>query len=213
MLIVAFSTNLLWFQLDRDLELNFNVSTTSKILISNSIFNVAVCSTDFTLNVNVLLLVWFLQTKGLQCLPRLVLFTSADAHYSVKKLASFMGMGTDNVYLINTDSNGKMDAGHLGNWFGMDSRFNSIKSLFRFLESEILRAQTEGALPFMVSATAGNETCFTLCTRWWLNTLWIDYVDEQVQLFWAPLTRSRRSPTSATNTRCGCMLMRLGEVS
>lgn len=56
----------------------------------------------------------FTQTKGLQCLPRLVLFTSADAHYSVKKLASFMGLGMDNVYLINTDSVGKMDASHLG---------------------------------------------------------------------------------------------------
>lgn len=84
-----------------------------------------------------------------------------------------MGMGTDNVYLINTNANGKMDAGHLGNWFGLDSQFNSIKSVFRFIESEILRAQTEGALPFMVSATAGNETSFTLCTRWWITTLWM----------------------------------------
>lgn len=51
----------------------------------------------------------------MQSLPRLVLFTSADAHYSVKKLASFMGIGTDNVYLIDTDDVGKMDASHLGN--------------------------------------------------------------------------------------------------
>lgn len=55
-----------------------------------------------------------LQTKGMQSLPRLVLFTSADAHYSVKKLASFMGIGTDNVYLINTDDVGKIDVAHLG---------------------------------------------------------------------------------------------------
>lgn len=47
-------------------------------------------------------------------MPRLVLFTSADAHYSVKKLASFMGLGTDNVYLIETDDKGKMIASHLG---------------------------------------------------------------------------------------------------
>lgn len=58
---------------------------------------------------------FFFQTKGLQCLPRLVLFTSSDAHYSVKKLASFMGIGTDNVYLINTDDAGKIDVNHLGN--------------------------------------------------------------------------------------------------
>jgi glutamate decarboxylase len=44
----------------------------------------------------------------------LVLFTSIDAHYSVKKLASFMGIGADNVYLINTDDAGKMDMNHLG---------------------------------------------------------------------------------------------------
>lgn len=55
-----------------------------------------------------------LQAKGLHNLPRLVLFTSADAHYSVKKLASFMGIGTDNVYLIRTDECGKMDMNHLG---------------------------------------------------------------------------------------------------
>lgn len=56
----------------------------------------------------------FVQAKGLHGLPRLVLFTSADAHYSVKKLASFMGIGSDNVYLINTDESGKMDMNHLG---------------------------------------------------------------------------------------------------
>jgi glutamate/tyrosine decarboxylase-like PLP-dependent enzyme len=47
-------------------------------------------------------------------LPRLVLFTSIDAHYSVKKLASYMGLGTDNVFLINTDEAGKMNIQHLG---------------------------------------------------------------------------------------------------
>ncbi|XP_070497231.1 cysteine sulfinic acid decarboxylase [Chironomus tepperi] len=77
-----------------------------------------------------------IKAKGLHNLPRLVLFTSADAHYSVKKLASFMGIGTDNVYLIRTDECGKMDMSHL--------------------ESEILRAKEENALPFMVSATAGT---------------------------------------------------------
>ncbi|KAG5671477.1 hypothetical protein PVAND_001672 [Polypedilum vanderplanki] len=77
-----------------------------------------------------------MKNKGLHNLPRLVIFTSIDAHYSVKKLASFMGIGNDNVYLINTDEIGKMDMNHL--------------------ESEILRAKNEGALPFMVSATAGT---------------------------------------------------------
>lgn len=47
-----------------------------------------------------------------------------------------MGIGLDNVYLIQTDSIGKMDMNHL--------------------ESEINRAKAEGAMPFMVSATAGT---------------------------------------------------------
>lgn len=69
-------------------------------------------------------------------LPRLVLFTSEDAHYSIKKLASFLGLGTDNVYLIKTDTRGKMCMEHL--------------------RSEVERALSENGRPFMVSATAGT---------------------------------------------------------
>ncbi|KAJ8957457.1 hypothetical protein NQ314_006555 [Rhamnusium bicolor] len=76
------------------------------------------------------------KTKGLHSLPRLVLFTSEDAHYSVKKMASFLGIGSDNVYLIKTNSRGRMDVGHL------------IK--------EVERSLSEGGAPFMVSATAGT---------------------------------------------------------
>ena len=65
-----------------------------------------------------------------------MLFTSEDAHYSVQKLASFMGLGSDNVYKILTDDRGKMR---------MDD-----------LEQNIQRALSEGAVPFMVSATAGT---------------------------------------------------------
>lgn len=56
----------------------------------------------------------FQQTKGLHSLPRLVIFTSEDAHYSIKKLASFMGIGSDNVYPIRTDAVGKIQPDHLG---------------------------------------------------------------------------------------------------
>lgn len=77
------------------------------------------------------------QNKGLHGLPRLVLFTSEDAHYSIKKMASFLGLGSDNVYLIHCNSKGKMDVQHL--------------------EQEIQRALEEGAAPFMVSATAGER--------------------------------------------------------
>ncbi|XP_063698333.1 cysteine sulfinic acid decarboxylase [Culicoides brevitarsis] len=77
-----------------------------------------------------------IKTRGLFGLPRLVLFTSEDAHYSVKKLASFMGIGFDNVFPIKTDSRGKMCLVNL--------------------EQQIQRAITEGGKPFMVSATAGT---------------------------------------------------------
>lgn len=65
-----------------------------------------------------------------------MIFTSEDAHYSSQKLASFMGIGSNNVYKVNTCKRGKMIVEHL--------------------ESEILRAKEEGALPFLVLATAGT---------------------------------------------------------
>nr|UGX61743.1 black [Henosepilachna vigintioctopunctata] len=77
-----------------------------------------------------------IKTKGLNSLPRLVLFTSEDAHYSIKKMASFQGVGSDNVYCIKTDRRGKMDI--------LD------------LEAQIIKSIEEGAVPFMVSATSGT---------------------------------------------------------
>ncbi|CAG9770518.1 unnamed protein product [Ceutorhynchus assimilis] len=76
------------------------------------------------------------KAKGLRSLPNLILFTSEDAHYSIKKLASFLGLGTENVYLVNTEANGKMDAGHLEELIGA-----AIKN---------------DGKPFLVSATAGT---------------------------------------------------------
>jgi sulfinoalanine decarboxylase len=69
-------------------------------------------------------------------LPRLVVYTSVDAHYSIKKLCAFEGIGSDNLYLINTDAKGKMDVGHL--------------------RQQIQRTLEEKAVPIMVSATAGK---------------------------------------------------------
>lgn len=76
------------------------------------------------------------QTNGLHSVPRLVVFTSEDAHYSIQKMSSFLGIGSKNVYLVKTDDKGKM----------------SLPDLRR----EIERAITEGVKPFMVSATAGT---------------------------------------------------------
>lgn len=77
-----------------------------------------------------------LKKTGLSGLPRLVVFTSEDAHYSVKKLAAFLGLGTGNVYCVKVDGRGKMSVDDL--------------------EAQISRAVEEGAVPLMVSATAGT---------------------------------------------------------
>lgn len=77
-----------------------------------------------------------LKQSGLSQMQRLVVFTSEDAHYSVKKLAAFLGIGYDNVYLVKVDSYGKM--------------------VVSDLEAQIAQAIKEGAAPLMVSATAGT---------------------------------------------------------
>jgi len=68
--------------------------------------------------------------------PRLVVMTSKDAHYSLKKAAFLLGVGSSNVYLINVDEAGRMDLDHL--------------------RQEIQRAHRENAKPIMISATAGT---------------------------------------------------------
>ncbi|KAJ3598374.1 hypothetical protein NHX12_001884 [Muraenolepis orangiensis] len=73
---------------------------------------------------------------GLSASPRMVLFTSEEAHYSVVKGAAFLGMGTKNVYMVPSDQRGKMI---------------SVE-----LEKQIQAAKLEGAVPFMVLATAGT---------------------------------------------------------
>uniref|UniRef100_A0A4W6EU41 Glutamate decarboxylase like 1 n=1 Tax=Lates calcarifer TaxID=8187 RepID=A0A4W6EU41_LATCA len=68
---------------------------------------------------------------GLSAAPRLVIFTSRECHYSISKAAALLGVGTKNVYVV-----GKM-----------------ISSA---LEEQIKTAKSEGAVPFMVNATAGT---------------------------------------------------------
>ncbi|XP_075275082.1 acidic amino acid decarboxylase GADL1 isoform X4 [Opisthocomus hoazin] len=77
-----------------------------------------------------------IKEKGLSGLPRLVLFTSEECHYSMKKAASFLGIGTENVYFIKTDERGKM--------------------IPEELEKQVERARKEGSAPFLVCATAGT---------------------------------------------------------
>ncbi|XP_015595290.1 cysteine sulfinic acid decarboxylase [Cephus cinctus] len=77
-----------------------------------------------------------LKEMGLFQGPRLIVFTSEDAHYSVKKLAAFLGIGTRNVCCVKVDDKGKM----------------CVKDL----EDQVRKTLSEGALPMMVSATAGT---------------------------------------------------------
>ncbi|KAM4633031.1 acidic amino acid decarboxylase GADL1-like [Polymixia lowei] len=73
---------------------------------------------------------------GLSAMPRLVMFTSQECHYSIAKAAAFLGIGTKNVYMVPSDVRGKMIPVEL--------------------EKQIETAKSEGAVPFMVSATAGT---------------------------------------------------------
>ncbi|XP_022129071.2 cysteine sulfinic acid decarboxylase [Pieris rapae] len=77
-----------------------------------------------------------IKTKGVYSVPNLVLFTSELAHYSTKKLSSFMGIGSDNCVTVKADKCGKMDV--------ID------------LETKITGAINQGSTPFMVTATSGT---------------------------------------------------------
>jgi glutamate/tyrosine decarboxylase-like PLP-dependent enzyme len=73
---------------------------------------------------------------GWQPNDRPVVFTSAQAHYSVKKAAMILGIGTANCVLVPTDRNGCMQSSAL--------------------ESLILTAKSQGRTPFFVSCTSGT---------------------------------------------------------
>uniref|UniRef100_A0A8C5V4C8 Cysteine sulfinic acid decarboxylase n=1 Tax=Microcebus murinus TaxID=30608 RepID=A0A8C5V4C8_MICMU len=74
--------------------------------------------------------------RGLRALPPLALFTSKECHYSIKKGAAFLGLGTDSVRVVKADERGRM--------------------VPEDLEQQIIMAEAEGAVPFLVSATAGT---------------------------------------------------------
>nr|XP_035944537.1 cysteine sulfinic acid decarboxylase isoform X2 [Halichoerus grypus] len=74
--------------------------------------------------------------RGLRALPPLALFTSKECHYSIKKGAAFLGLGTNSVRVVKTDERGKM--------------------VPEDLERQISLAEAEGAVPFLVSATSGT---------------------------------------------------------
>ncbi|ROT65088.1 Cysteine sulfinic acid decarboxylase [Penaeus vannamei] len=75
--------------------------------------------------------------SGVGGLGRLVAFTSVDAHYSNTKSAMTLGLGSDNLVLVNVDEEGRMDVDHL--------------------KECIARTKQDGAIPFLVTATAGRH--------------------------------------------------------
>ncbi|XP_019857933.1 PREDICTED: glutamate decarboxylase 1-like [Amphimedon queenslandica] len=74
--------------------------------------------------------------KGIQHLPRLVIFGSEQCHYSNQKSAIIMGIGTEAVIKVKCDPFGKMDP--------VD------------LDKQIEEAKTKGYAPFAVVATSGS---------------------------------------------------------
>ena len=65
-----------------------------------------------------------------------VVFTSAQAHYSIKKAAMLLGIGAANCRLVATDSQGRMQP--------------------QALDAAIAAAKLQGKTPFFVSATSGT---------------------------------------------------------
>ncbi|XP_010889678.1 glutamate decarboxylase 1 [Esox lucius] len=76
------------------------------------------------------------KTKGMTDLPRLTLFTSAHSHYSVKKSAAVLGIGSENVVVVKCDDRGRMIPAEL--------------------EYSIITAKDKGCVPIYVNATAGT---------------------------------------------------------
>uniref|UniRef100_A0A8C1LMY8 Zgc:163121 n=1 Tax=Cyprinus carpio TaxID=7962 RepID=A0A8C1LMY8_CYPCA len=77
------------------------------------------------------------KTHGMSVIPRLALFTSEHSHYSIKKSAAVLGIGSENVIVIRCDERGKM------------------------ISSELNSSIVAGLVPFYVSATAGTTVCGT----------------------------------------------------
>ncbi|KAK9892155.1 hypothetical protein WA026_018358 [Henosepilachna vigintioctopunctata] len=80
----------------------------------------------------------FPEVKKTGCfkLPPLKVFTSEECHYSISKFSSFVGIGDENVELIETDNIGQM----------------KIENLLKKIEETI----QEGNIPLVVVATLGT---------------------------------------------------------
>ncbi|KAL0818942.1 hypothetical protein ABMA28_008241 [Loxostege sticticalis] len=76
------------------------------------------------------------KAKGMRGLPELVLFTSEDSHYSIKKAAHWLGFGTESIKVVKTNQCGQI--------------------IVPELDVAIQREKEEGRCPLFVNATAGT---------------------------------------------------------
>lgn len=76
------------------------------------------------------------KTKGCFGGKQLVAFTSEESHYSIKKAAHWLGLGTDNLVAVRCDAAGRMR---------VDDLVGRIEEALR-----------EGKLPFFVNAMAAT---------------------------------------------------------
>lgn len=77
-----------------------------------------------------------IRQKGYSNQKQLVAYVNSDSHYSMDKAAALLGIGTENLKRIQTDSRGGMD--------------------LKCLEWAIRQTLKEDAIPFFVGATAGT---------------------------------------------------------
>jgi glutamate/tyrosine decarboxylase-like PLP-dependent enzyme len=77
-----------------------------------------------------------IKAEGIYGLPKLSVFTSDQAHYSLETNANLLGIGTKQIYKIKTDENGRM--------------------IPEELEKEIINSIQKNEKPFFISATAAT---------------------------------------------------------
>ncbi|NER21169.1 MAG: aminotransferase class V-fold PLP-dependent enzyme [Symploca sp. SIO1B1] len=77
-----------------------------------------------------------LKQEGMVNSPKLIAFVSADAHYSFAKAAHLLGLGTNQLWKVPVDKQGRMVVAEL--------------------EKQIAQACAQGAQPFFVAGTAGT---------------------------------------------------------
>jgi len=102
---------------------------------------------------------------GVRALPELVVFTSAEAHYSVSKNAMLMGIGLRNVVKVPTTDDGRMvptalrtrSADGRASWRLLHLSVHHAPCISKTLTGRLMaEAVSAGRRPFFVNATAGT---------------------------------------------------------